>query len=71
MKYLVFVLCLSGLAQTVLGEMQTLRFSNGDRISGEVLVELETHVTLITHFGQQMVIPHELLETGVPEVSPK
>ena len=71
MKYLLFVLCLSGLAQTVLAEMQTLRFSNGDRISGEVLAESETHVTLITHFGQQMVIPHELLETGVPEVAPE
>ena len=35
MKYLLFFLCLAGLAQTLRAETQTLRFSNGDRITGE------------------------------------
>ena len=69
MKYLLFFLCLAGLAQTLRAETQTLRFSNGDRITGEVLAESESHVTLKTQFGQEMVIPLELLGVFVPEVS--
>ena len=69
MKYLLFFLCLAGLAQTLKAETQTLHFSNGDRISGQVIGESQNHVTLKTQFGQEMVIPREFLKEFLAEVS--
>ena len=69
MKNLVFLVCLSVFVKSVDAEMQTLRFSNGDRISGEILTESDSHITLKTQFGQELVVPVELLESVVPEVT--
>ena len=69
MKYLVFLVCLFVFEKNVRAEMQTLRFSNGDRISGENLAESESHLTLKTQIGQENIVPVELLESVAPELS--
>ncbi len=69
MKYLVFLVCLFVFEKNARAEMQTLRFSNGDRISGEILAESESHLTLKTQFGQEIIVPVELLESVAPELS--
>lgn len=68
MKSYLYIICLLGLAQAVGAEVQTLRFSNGDQLSGEVLEMSATHVTLVTSFGQELQIPLDVLEPRMPEV---
>ena len=66
MKSYLYIICLLGLAQVVGAEVQTLRFSNGDQLSGEVLGTSATHVTLVTSFGQELQIPLDVLEPRMP-----
>ena len=63
MKIYLYLICLMGIAQFVAADVQTLHFSNGDRLSGQILERSATHVTIVTSFGQQLQVPSELLET--------